>query len=60
MKFEPPDIMGFPPNILPLPGDEHLRSESIYGAASRSQALSSPRANGGRQSGTETILMELL
>ena len=60
MKFEPPDVMGFPPGVLPLPGDEHLRSESIYGAASRSQTLSSPHTNGERQLGTKTIFMELL
>ena len=33
MKFEPPDIMGIPPEelktILSLPGDEHFRSESL-------------------------------
>ena len=39
MKFEPPDLMGFPPDISSLPGDEHFRSESIYGVASISGSL---------------------
>ena len=39
VKFEPPDLMGFPPDISSLPGDEHFRSESIYGVASISGSL---------------------
>lgn len=43
VKFEPPDIMGIPPEelktILSLPGDEHFRSESLDGVASTSGFL---------------------
>lgn len=43
VKFEPPDIMGIPPEelktILSLPGDEHFRSESLDGVASTSGSL---------------------
>ena len=43
MKFEPPDIMGIPPEelktILSLPGDEHFRSESLDRVALTSGSL---------------------
>ena len=50
MKFEPPDIMGIPPEelktILSLPGDEHFRSESLDRVA---LTLGSLHANGERE-----------